>query len=199
MKNGKSYIGKTYTSIYDRLSNHLKDSKKFPNRPLYRAFNKHGLYSFSLEILGEFEQNILEIKESEAILEYNTFKDGYNATLGGEGRRYLSIPDTSIITKYKEVGTLTGTANYFKIDVDTVAKILRSSSIPINSKPIIGAIKVKIIDPNIEFTSFKECARFLIECELTKAVDIRGVASNIREACKNNTKYLGLRFEIVKD
>lgn len=62
--NGKSYIGKTYNSIYVRLKNHLNCSD---DRPLYRAFRKYGTDYFSMEILGEFPEGELETQEELAI------------------------------------------------------------------------------------------------------------------------------------
>lgn len=200
MKNGKSYIGKTYQDVYTRLNEHFSDAKRFPKRPLYAAFNKYGLDSFSMEIIGYFEQGQLELEEMLAIERYRTFGNtGYNATLGGEGTRYINIPDIDIIEKYQEFKTIAAVSRFFKIDVATVTKVLKSNDVCVAQKPVIGAIAVKILDPEITFESLKSCARFLIECELTQALNLTGISSHIREAAKNGNKYLGLRFKLLNN
>lgn len=49
--NGKIYIGKTYKTIEQRFKEHFKDSKRYKNRPLYRAINKYGIESFKIEVI----------------------------------------------------------------------------------------------------------------------------------------------------
>lgn len=87
--NGKCYIGKTdIHTVQERFKEHVKDSKKYLERPLYRAFNKYGIENFKVE---EIEQcNIEDSCEREKywIEYYSSFKNGYNATLG---RRWKSI------------------------------------------------------------------------------------------------------------
>lgn len=199
IKNGKSYIGKTYSCFYKRLYQHIKDAKKFPTRPLYAALNKYGPDNFSAEILGEFPEGILEEQESIYIINYNSYgKNGYNATLGGDGRRYINIDDSTIIETYYDCGSLFGASRALKIDKDTIRKILINNNIPVVLKPKVGSIPVKILDVDLDFGSLNECARFLIECDITTATDIRGIASHIREVCNNSRdSYLGLQFNFV--
>lgn len=53
--NGKKYIGKTTSSVSKRWKEHCRDYKKerCKDRPLYRAMNKYGIDSFSIEMLEE--------------------------------------------------------------------------------------------------------------------------------------------------
>jgi group I intron endonuclease len=81
----KSYIGFT-KDIQTRLNNHCAKSKTKRNK-LYNAVRKYGWNSFTSEIIyqsldGKYCQNIME---SYFIKEYDTFNNGYNSTLGGEG------------------------------------------------------------------------------------------------------------------
>lgn len=197
--NGKSYIGKTYSCFYERLRQHIKDSKKFSNRPLYAAFNKYGIDSFSAEILGYFSEGILEEQECYYISKYNSYgKHGYNATLGGDGRRYLNIEDSKIIDSYLLHNSLFAASRDLKIDTNTIRKVLISNNIEIELKPKIGSIPVQILDVDLHFESLKDCARFLIDCELTTATDIRGIASHIKEVCSGTRRsYLGLEFKFI--
>ena len=96
--NGQSYIGKTIRPLYVRYNEHRRDCKKYlkddknKNIPLYNAVGSYGgWHNFTLEII-EKDIPLEEIDEKEQyyISFYNTYKDGYNATLGGEGGRTSS-------------------------------------------------------------------------------------------------------------
>ena len=49
--NGKLYIGKTKRSLSERFKEHVTASRREDifNRPLYKAFRKHGIENFTLE------------------------------------------------------------------------------------------------------------------------------------------------------
>lgn len=85
--NDKKYVGLTTTSLVERMSNHKANSKRHPNLPLYRAFNKYGIENFSIEVLEEVDNSMLSEREIYWIAKLDTFnsQNGYNATLGGEG------------------------------------------------------------------------------------------------------------------
>ena len=84
--NGKFYIGKTNFTLEKRFKQHISDSKRdrCKDRPLYRAMNKYGVNNFNIELLEETE-NPIE-REIYWIEYYNTYKHGYNATKGGDGK-----------------------------------------------------------------------------------------------------------------
>ena len=83
---GKSYIGQTTYSIYDRAG---IDGKRYKNCTIfYRAIQKYGLENFSIEILDEVPEEELELKENEYMRKYNTIKpNGYNYYEVGSGPR----------------------------------------------------------------------------------------------------------------
>jgi group I intron endonuclease len=85
-ENGKSYIGLS-VNIEARWSDHIKkmNSEEQYDKPLYRAFRKYGLSSFTFEILEECKSSELSIKEQYWIEELKTaYEDfGYNLTFGG--------------------------------------------------------------------------------------------------------------------
>lgn len=83
-------LEKTEFSIEKRFKEHCKDSKRgYKNRPLYKAMNKYGIEHFSIELIEECsEQNICE-REQYWIKYYDSFNNGYNATLGGDGKAYI--------------------------------------------------------------------------------------------------------------
>lgn len=97
--NGKKYIGKTTSSVSKRWKEHCRDYKKerCKDRPLYRAMNKYGIDSFSIEMLEECSSKESSGRETYWINEFKTYGNGYNATTGGDG---------SIIWNYDEIREL---------------------------------------------------------------------------------------------
>ena len=114
--NHHKYIGKTYLTIEQRWKQHCKDSKRkeFQHRPLYRALNKYGINNFSIQEI-EYTENC-EDREKYWIAYYNTYHDGYNATLGGDGTLYFEYTDEEVINKYSELLNVQETANFFHCD-----------------------------------------------------------------------------------
>ena len=90
--NGKQYIGKTYyENIEKRWKEHLQDYKKerCEKRPLYDAMNKYGIEHFHIQEIEYVSPEInLEKREIYWIAQYDTYYNGYNATLGGDGKHY---------------------------------------------------------------------------------------------------------------
>lgn len=84
--NNKQYIGQHRT-------NHINDGYMGSGVALHRAYKKYGLENFTKEILfytvSKSVDNllcILNALEKFYIRKYNTFKDGYNMTEGGDGK-----------------------------------------------------------------------------------------------------------------
>ena len=89
--NNKSYIGQSI-DIQARFSSHkrtLQWNDPRVNYPLYRDFKKYGLENFSFEIIEQCSKDELNEKEKYWINHYNTYNNGYNLTLGGEGSQLL--------------------------------------------------------------------------------------------------------------
>lgn len=84
--NNKSYIGLSI-DIENRIKAHF--SRAFTrdreyDKLLYRAIRKHGVESFSWRVLELCEEKELEQKEISWIEKFDTYKNGYNETIGGE-------------------------------------------------------------------------------------------------------------------
>lgn len=131
--NNKSYIGKTYLTVEQRWKSHIRESRKNNrnHRPLYKAINKYGIQNFLVETLGEYEEGILEQKESEYIEIFNTYNNGYNATLGGDGSRYLTFTDEEVIEKYQYSRSAVKVAKELNCSSDTVLAILKNYNIEV--------------------------------------------------------------------
>ena len=86
--NGKVYIGKTEFTIKRRFKQHCEDCKKErlnEVRPLYRAMKKYGVDNFISEEIEQCDNSILCDREKYWIQYYDSYKHGYNATIGGDG------------------------------------------------------------------------------------------------------------------
>lgn len=86
--NYKVYIGLS-NNIEHRWNKHksiaFNPKDKGYNYPIYRAIRKYGLENFSFEILEECKVSELSKKEKEYISKFDSFFNGYNQTMGGEG------------------------------------------------------------------------------------------------------------------
>ena len=91
----------TERTIEERFKEHCYDYKRrsFEKRPLYAAMKKYGTEHFHIELIEE--TNNPEEREQYWIRFYNSYGNGYNATIGGDGKRYIDYD--KIIQVYQEV------------------------------------------------------------------------------------------------
>merc|ERR1711966_328237 len=87
--NHKCYIGQTIQNWERRIkchfweANRLKGNKKATK--LNNAINKYSINNFVWNIVCNCENEFLNIKEIFYIKVFNSYYDGYNSTLGGQG------------------------------------------------------------------------------------------------------------------
>lgn len=130
--NGHRYIGQT-TNIDKRIQDHFRDLKNNHHHSikLQRAFNKYGFKNFKFEHI-EYEINSIDELyklEIETIKKYNSYYDGYNCTLGGEGNRtvidyYTATLIYHICLKYSGVNRQI--ARYFNCDHTVINEISKN-------------------------------------------------------------------------
>ena len=84
--NNNIYIGETVQPIHKRWSAH-KRSAEDPNITghLQLAIRKYGIDKFHIEMVEECPDESRFEREKYWIAYYNSYYDGYNSTLGGEG------------------------------------------------------------------------------------------------------------------
>jgi group I intron endonuclease len=82
--NDKKYVGQTRQQLNKRWLHHITESRMYSDRPLYRAINKYGLDNFKIRILEECNVDILNEREIWWIDFLDSYRNGYNATTGGE-------------------------------------------------------------------------------------------------------------------
>ena len=200
--NQKIYIGKTSSTIEKRFKEHCNDSKKerCEKRPLYDAMNKYGIENFTVEKVEEVENDEIaserEIYWINKLRTYIGFNDcnGYNATLGGDSKRYYDYQE--IANKYMELKNQKETAKFFNCDVETVKKACQENNIEIISSQQVAkdaqkkCVKMYDLENNFiqEFETMKDAAIWVIENKLTTSNKIDGVRSSIRKACNGQYK-----------
>lgn len=83
--NNHSYIGLS-TKVEERWKYHQSpyNQQRESYKSLYKAFEKYGIENFTFEILEECPIQELGEKEKYYIAKYDTYKNGYNMTTGGE-------------------------------------------------------------------------------------------------------------------
>ena len=191
--NGKLYIGKTEFSIEKRFKEHLNDAFKESKekRPLYSAIRKYGIEHFHISLIEETDAP--EEREVYWIEHYGSFKNGYNATLGGDGKRYLDYD--IIISTYQELKNISDTAKQLHIDTHTVARVLQSRNIHIYTNQEVKTMKYgKIINmydlqDNFlrSFPSTYEAARYMVNNKVT-GCKLTTIKQHIREVCVGKRK-----------
>lgn len=202
--NNKIYIGKTLTTVEKRWKTHLNDYQRetINHRPLYKAMQKYGIENFFVETVEECNANELNEREKYWIEFYQSFKYGYNATLGGDGRPYIDYELVRIT--YKELQNITATANKLNINRDTVSKILQVLDESKLSGQEVNRIKngKPVNQYDIEgnyiqtFPSIKNAA---ISIGVIKNNRDRGAAGHIHDVCvgKRKTAY-GYKWAFVE-
>lgn len=192
--NDKLYIGKTVSSIEKRFQEHCYDSKKerCEKRPLYNAMNKYGIEHFFIELIEECDLKELSEKEIYWIGYYNSYKNGYNATLGGDGK---ILYDYDLIVQLYQNG-LTGKeiANQLICDIDTVHKALLSAGLNPNDNMIkLLSKKVEMHDKETNellkiFDSQMDAGRWLKENNKTEDKKLSRVSGRIGDVCNGKRK-----------
>lgn len=174
LKNNKKYIGKTIYSITKRFQEHCRDSKKerVEKRPLYEAMNKYGIENFVIEQLLECDNEELNSYEILFIEKFNTYKNGYNATKGGDGTILFNYK--KIIDDYtsSETATIVEIARLHKCSIDTVSHVLDMYNIPKHDQSSLRSKKIEQWDLEDNycqtFNSIAEATTWLVDHKYLK-------------------------------
>jgi hypothetical protein len=98
---GKSYIGYTHYTVAERLHKHYLNAISGIDSKFYRAIRKYGLIDIKTRILLECDtQDAATQSEVFYIKKYDTFKHGYNMTLGGDGGNVCKMLSPKKLKRY---------------------------------------------------------------------------------------------------
>lgn len=87
---GKSYIGIS-KNIYRRWIQHKSWVNTGKRRSaIYAAMQKYGIDSFTWQVIEQCKVDELEVREQHWIAVFDTFRNGYNLTAGGEYNKEFS-------------------------------------------------------------------------------------------------------------
>lgn len=138
--NNKVYIGQTRFTVEHRFKQHLKNYKiEHRIQPLYLAFSKYGIENFEVETIEECSIDKLNEREMFWIAKYDSFKHGYNATLGGsKGYKYFWTDNQyeEIRSMYLSGFTIQKIADQFGVSAYTIAGILKSMEVKLRRHPL---------------------------------------------------------------
>lgn len=197
---GQIYIGKTEIDTQSRWKQHCRaaylPSHGDYNFPFHRAIRKYGKDNFIIEIIDTAETSEeLNNKEKYWIDYYDSYNNGYNASLGGDGHLKYNYDD--IINFYlQNNNSLIKTCKHFQIYDQVVYTALKSKNIDYKNLPknykSQKNIKNKIycIELDKTFNTMKEISDFF-------GKDVHG---NIRR-CLNGTtkKAYGYHWKEIKE
>lgn len=194
--NGKEYIGQTSLSIQERFKQHIHDANKgyYNHRPLYNAFNKYGIENFIVEELEECNTEEVNQKEIEYINKFDTYSNGYNATLGGEGT--ITIDYDKVLEKYRMGLSAGQIAKDMNHDIKQITRILKSKGV--SKEEIVerghdsqGRPLYKIDKKTNEilekFDSVAKAAQYLKDNNISKDT-IGGISAHISQCCNGIRK-----------
>lgn len=194
--NQKVYIGKTLTSLEQRWQEHRRDAYKERNekRPLYDAIKKYGEQHFSIELVEECDVTILSNREIYWIEEYHSFSNGYNATLGGDGKVLYDYD--LIIELLNQKYTTSDICNMVGCCPDLVRDIAKANNIPLTIINNFDLTKKSVEQYSKKeeyiqsFESYADAARWLQEQGIVQK-NLNGVRGHISEVChgKRKTAY----------
>ena len=130
--NDKVYIGQTTQCVEDRFKQHLKPSQRKRARyKLYRAIDKYGSDNFYYEVLEkDVPYDKLDEREIYYIEKFDSFKNGYNSTHGGDTKSIYKIEDIEgIVAKLRSGGMVKNIAEDYDVNVYTINRTLRAYGI----------------------------------------------------------------------
>ena len=182
--NEKVYIGKTLKTVSERWAEHQKDylRREYEHRPLYSAMKKYGLSCFTIEQIEECSAQELNDRETYWIEFYGSFKYGYNATKGGDGRHYLDYD--LIYRTFLSCGNIAKTAKILGYDKDTVSKVVKMNGDHIVRGGELARKPVARLD--------KKTGEILEVLESTRAADSKyNTGKHVAEVCNGKRKSAG--------
>jgi group I intron endonuclease len=105
LQTGLAYVGYTKYSLDNRWQQHYKRAlTETKNRKFYNAIRKYGSHGWNLLILDS-ATSAIEAKEKEIIYikKYDTYYNGYNSTLGGDGNNGIVMSEESNLARSKKL------------------------------------------------------------------------------------------------
>lgn len=200
--NEKLYIGKTERDVETRWKEHIRHKDLYLDIPLYRAFNKYGIENFEITVLEQCDKNIINEREKYWISYYNTYKDGYNCTKGGEGSliEYEEKEIDDIIRRYQQGERLDLLCKEYHHKYNSIKKRMLDRGIIINTKAgpqkvskKICAINPKTLKIEYIYNSISEAGRQ--HCGKAKPANVAKLIGKYKDTGIVSHGYLWKSYE----
>lgn len=194
--NNKVYVGKTVTTVAERYSKHLWSAKnEFDNCAIHHAMKKYGIEYFNVQELEKCDINLINEREQYWIQYYNSYINGYNETLGGDGNPKYNY---AIIYSYFLKGlTQKEIANLLGCEKHTITRALKAYDINESERQVgkFGNAKQAVVQ--IDLTSNLIIQRFP---SLTAAAQYEKCSvSMISLVCSNKRKLKDKNYTYQKE
>lgn len=185
--NNKIYVGQTMRPVEERFKEHLRKSDSIDTH-LYRAMRKYGKENFYYEVIEDnLPYSTLLIQEQYWIEHYDSYNNGYNETVGGEG--YLKYTDEQILSLWNKGLNCTQIANTLKSDCGHISK--RLTTLGVSHADKINRIQEENFkreyDPVLQLTKDGQLIK-----EWNTATEIERetgmLRSNIKSCCNGKLK-----------
>ena len=163
--------------------------------------NKYGRDKFHIELIEESSIEELSEKEIYWINFYDSYHNGYNATLGGDGKQLYDYD--AIVKGFLSGKLVKDLAKEFECCTDTISAALKLANINSHlngNKKVSKGIIAKSLDDNIisEFNSRKEAAKWLQDNQYTKSDNIDNIIATIGRAANGQRKTAyGLKWKNI--
>lgn len=150
---------------------------------------KYGTEHFHIELIEETDSP--EEREIYWIEQYHSFKNGYNATLGGDGKKYIDYD--LVVSTYKELSSIVDTAKQLGISQDCISSILHSRS----DVKVLSAAEVYDIKYRRTINQYDKDSKAFIQTfpsaraaaqSVTCKEKSAGASYHITEVCKGKRK-----------
>ena len=150
--------------------------------------NKYGQNNFSIEVLEECSEDLIAERETYWIEYYQSFKNGYNATIGGDGRPYLDRE--LILSLYHEGKLIQDIAKLTGYDQGSISKILTNYGISAKEKNLRAKATFSRPVVMIDLETEEELKIFVSAGEARKFLNknYQGAATHIRSVCSGDRK-----------
>ena len=199
--NEKVYIGQTVKAVWERWCQHNVNYDKpyFSHLPLYRAINKYGLDKFKCEELEEVPNTELDEREKYWIQYYDSYNNGYNATLGGRATPLYNWDVEDIIERYHRLRSARKVALELDCDHSTIDDILNANQVHRYTPAQQQSRPVKLSKDNYEYTfeTTTDAAQWLVDNKYTSSKNLKCVRQYITNNILKGKKYLGFELSYL--
>lgn len=183
--NNKCYIGQSVdikTRWRHHKNNYNKENNQSYNFSFYRAIRKYGLENFKFEVLEECDQKDLNERELHWISYYDSYHNGYNETLGGDGKLQI---DREEFKKYyyENYPSVKEAAEHFNISREVSGKIFKE----------LGLQSLYYISKEKE----KEICKYYLSDENFTLLDVSGKFNIDRETASKVLKRNGVNVRKI--